>query len=109
MIRFRLKRYGRKQRATYRIVAMDVRSRRDGRELANLGFYDPIRNKISLNKTLIRYFFIKKGAQLTKTVSNLLKKAGLLMTRRNKTSLNLKKFIIRDFLKLKKGTQSAIT
>nr|YP_010737156.1 ribosomal protein S16 [Drosera capensis]WEQ03415.1 ribosomal protein S16 [Drosera capensis] len=76
MIKLRLKRYGRKQGATYRIVAMDARSRRDGRELGNVGFYDPIKNKTSLNEPLILYF-LENGAQPTRTVFNLLNKSDI--------------------------------
>nr|QGT34512.1 ribosomal protein S16 [Utricularia amethystina] len=74
MLKLRLKRCGRKQRATYRIVAIDVRSRREGRDLRKVGFYYPMKNQIYLNVPLILYF-LEKGAQPTGTVQNLLTKA----------------------------------
>nr|YP_009866106.1 ribosomal protein S16 [Ligusticopsis capillacea]YP_009866449.1 ribosomal protein S16 [Ligusticopsis likiangensis]YP_009866619.1 ribosomal protein S16 [Ligusticopsis scapiformis]YP_010396630.1 ribosomal protein S16 [Ligusticopsis brachyloba]YP_010451322.1 ribosomal protein S16 [Ligusticopsis modesta]YP_010736440.1 ribosomal protein S16 [Peucedanum franchetii]YP_011002941.1 ribosomal protein S16 [Ligusticopsis miyiensis]UQJ75768.1 ribosomal protein S16 [Ligusticopsis involucrata]QKE48419.1 len=74
MVKLRLKRCGRKQRAVYRIVAIDVRSRREGRDLRNVGFYDPIKNQSYLNIPVILYF-LEKGAQPTGTVRDLLKKA----------------------------------
>nr|YP_009866279.1 ribosomal protein S16 [Ligusticopsis hispida]YP_009866364.1 ribosomal protein S16 [Ligusticopsis involucrata]YP_010397079.1 ribosomal protein S16 [Ligusticum oliverianum]YP_010397249.1 ribosomal protein S16 [Ligusticopsis daucoides]YP_010411315.1 ribosomal protein S16 [Ligusticopsis acaulis]YP_010450527.1 ribosomal protein S16 [Ligusticopsis rechingeriana]YP_010451406.1 ribosomal protein S16 [Ligusticopsis wallichiana]YP_010695516.1 ribosomal protein S16 [Ligusticopsis multivittata]YP_01 len=74
MVKLRLKRCGRKQRAVYRIVAIDVRSRREGRDLRNVGFYDPIKNQSYLNVPVILYF-LEKGAQPTGTVRDLLKKA----------------------------------
>nr|YP_010130357.1 ribosomal protein S16 [Puchiumazus lanceifolius]QPZ51311.1 ribosomal protein S16 [Puchiumazus lanceifolius] len=76
MVKLRLKRCGRKQRATavYRIVAIDVRSRREGKDLRKVGFYDPMKNQTYLNVPLILYF-LEKGAQPTGTVQNLLKKA----------------------------------
>ncbi|WOH16697.1 ribosomal protein S16 (plastid) [Daucus carota subsp. sativus] len=74
MVKLRLKRCGRKQRAVYRIVAIDVRSRREGRDLRNVGFYDPIKNQSYLNVPAILYF-LEKGAQPTGTVRDLLKKA----------------------------------
>nr|YP_010697339.1 ribosomal protein S16 [Aulacospermum tianschanicum]WCF70203.1 ribosomal protein S16 [Aulacospermum tianschanicum] len=74
MVKLRLKRCGRKQRAVYRIVAINVRSRREGRDLRNVGFYDPIKNQSSLNVPAILYF-LEKGAQPTRTVRDLLKKA----------------------------------
>nr|YP_009232896.1 ribosomal protein S16 [Angelica gigas]YP_010150695.1 ribosomal protein S16 [Angelica morii]ARR28069.1 ribosomal protein S16 [Angelica acutiloba]AMA98027.1 ribosomal protein S16 [Angelica gigas]QBM13244.1 ribosomal protein S16 [Angelica gigas]QES95053.1 ribosomal protein S16 [Angelica gigas]QQV72788.1 ribosomal protein S16 [Angelica morii] len=74
MVKLRLKRCGRKQRAVYRIVAIDVRSRREGRDLRNVGFYDPIKNQSYLNVPAILYF-LEKGAQPTGTVRYLLKKA----------------------------------
>nr|YP_009868441.1 ribosomal protein S16 [Oroxylum indicum]QKG62870.1 ribosomal protein S16 [Oroxylum indicum] len=74
MVKLRLKRCGRKQRAVYRIVAIDVRSRREGKDLRKVGFYDPIKNQTYLNVPVILYF-LEKGAQPTRTVQNLLKKA----------------------------------
>nr|YP_010192591.1 ribosomal protein S16 [Paraphlomis koreana]YP_011009226.1 ribosomal protein S16 [Paraphlomis javanica]YP_011010038.1 ribosomal protein S16 [Physostegia virginiana]YP_011015761.1 ribosomal protein S16 [Paraphlomis foliata]YP_011015848.1 ribosomal protein S16 [Paraphlomis hispida]QVL26114.1 ribosomal protein S16 [Macbridea alba]QVL26288.1 ribosomal protein S16 [Paraphlomis javanica]QZP40603.1 ribosomal protein S16 [Paraphlomis koreana]WAS33945.1 ribosomal protein S16 [Paraphlomis foliata] len=74
MVKLRLKRCGRKQRAIYRIVAIDVRSRREGKDLRRVGFYDPMKNQTFLNVPLILYF-LEKGAQPTGTVQNLLKKA----------------------------------
>nr|UXD78869.1 ribosomal protein S16 [Psychotria viridis] len=75
MLKLRLKRCGRKQRATsvYRIVAIDVRSRREGKDLQKVGFYDPIKNQTYLNVPAILYF-LKRGAQLTGTTQDILKK-----------------------------------
>nr|YP_009317891.1 ribosomal protein S16 [Haberlea rhodopensis]AOY41525.1 ribosomal protein S16 [Haberlea rhodopensis] len=72
MVKLRLKRCGRKQRAT--IVAIDVRSRREGKDLRKVGFYDPMKNQTYLNVPAILYF-LERGAQPTGTVHNLLKKA----------------------------------
>nr|YP_009583660.1 ribosomal protein S16 [Eriachne pallescens]QBL05446.1 ribosomal protein S16 [Eriachne pallescens] len=74
MVKLRLKRCGRKQRAVYRIVAIDVRSRREGRDLRKVGFYDPIKNQTCLNVPVILYF-LEKGAQPTRTVYDILRKA----------------------------------
>nr|YP_010555599.1 ribosomal protein S16 [Eryngium foetidum]ABG91252.1 ribosomal protein S16 [Eryngium cervantesii]ABG91253.1 ribosomal protein S16 [Eryngium eburneum]ABG91254.1 ribosomal protein S16 [Eryngium elegans]ABG91255.1 ribosomal protein S16 [Eryngium leavenworthii]ABG91256.1 ribosomal protein S16 [Eryngium mexicanum]ABG91257.1 ribosomal protein S16 [Eryngium palmeri]ABG91259.1 ribosomal protein S16 [Eryngium sanguisorba]ABG91260.1 ribosomal protein S16 [Eryngium scaposum]ABG91262.1 ribosomal pro len=74
MVKLRLKRCGRKQRAVYRIVAIDVRSRREGRDLRNVGFYDPIKNQSYLNVPAI-LDFLEKGAQPTGTVRDILRKA----------------------------------
>nr|YP_009338939.1 ribosomal protein S16 [Pelargonium endlicherianum]API84896.1 ribosomal protein S16 [Pelargonium endlicherianum] len=76
MVKLRLKRCGRKQRAVYRIVAIDVRSRREGRDLRKVGLYDPIKKKTHLNVPAILYF-IERGAQPTRTVHDILKKAGV--------------------------------
>nr|QUB02324.1 ribosomal protein S16 [Palisota barteri] len=76
MLKLRLKRCGRKQRAIYRIVAIDVRSRREGRDLRKVGFYDPIKNKTYLNLPAVLYF-LDKGAQPTGTVYDILKKAEI--------------------------------
>nr|YP_009628144.1 ribosomal protein S16 [Clinacanthus nutans]QBO26874.1 ribosomal protein S16 [Clinacanthus nutans] len=74
MVKLRLKRCGRKQRVVYRIVAIDIRSRREGKDLRKVGFYDPMKNQTYLNVPVILYF-LEKGAQPTETVQNLLKKA----------------------------------
>nr|YP_010921050.1 ribosomal protein S16 [Chorilaena euphemiae]WAJ54165.1 ribosomal protein S16 [Chorilaena euphemiae] len=76
MVKLRLKRCGRKQRAVYRIVAIDGRSRREGRDLRKVGFYDPINNQTHLNVPAILYF-LDKGAQPTGTVHDISKKAGV--------------------------------
>nr|YP_009735806.1 ribosomal protein S16 [Engelhardia roxburghiana]YP_010024145.1 ribosomal protein S16 [Engelhardia fenzelii]YP_010555516.1 ribosomal protein S16 [Engelhardia hainanensis]YP_010926276.1 ribosomal protein S16 [Engelhardia serrata]YP_010926359.1 ribosomal protein S16 [Engelhardia spicata]YP_010962503.1 ribosomal protein S16 [Engelhardia unijuga]WKF53094.1 ribosomal protein S16 [Engelhardia spicata var. colebrookeana]QBG40454.1 ribosomal protein S16 [Engelhardia roxburghiana]QMQ99323.1 riboso len=78
MVKLRLKRCGRKQRVVYRIVAIDVRSRREGRDLRKVGFYDPIKNQTYLNVPAILYF-LEKGAQPTGTVYDISKKAGVFM------------------------------
>nr|YP_009742423.1 ribosomal protein S16 [Blepharis ciliaris]QID90632.1 ribosomal protein S16 [Blepharis ciliaris] len=72
MVKLRLKRCGRK--AVYRIVAIDVRSRREGKDLRRVGFYDPTNNQTYLNVPVILYF-LERGARPTGTVQNLLKKA----------------------------------
>nr|YP_009257695.1 30S ribosomal protein S16 [Acer miaotaiense]YP_009469882.1 30S ribosomal protein S16 [Acer truncatum]YP_009560425.1 ribosomal protein S16 [Acer amplum subsp. catalpifolium]YP_009870415.1 ribosomal protein S16 [Acer longipes]YP_009873106.1 ribosomal protein S16 [Acer henryi]YP_010891705.1 ribosomal protein S16 [Acer caudatifolium]QGW13636.1 ribosomal protein S16 [Acer cappadocicum]QHB76230.1 ribosomal protein S16 [Acer tegmentosum]QOX09892.1 ribosomal protein S16 [Acer platanoides]QOX099 len=76
MVKLRLKRCGRKQRAVYRIVAIDARSRREGRDLRKVGFYDPINNQTHLNIPAI-LDFLDKGAQPTGTVHDISKKAGI--------------------------------
>nr|YP_010420258.1 ribosomal protein S16 [Obetia aldabrensis]YP_010423120.1 ribosomal protein S16 [Laportea oligoloba]USG97767.1 ribosomal protein S16 [Obetia radula]USG53808.1 ribosomal protein S16 [Obetia aldabrensis]USG96593.1 ribosomal protein S16 [Laportea oligoloba]USG97852.1 ribosomal protein S16 [Obetia radula] len=81
MVKLRLKRCGRKQRAIYQIVAIDVRSRREGRALCKVGFYDPIKNQTYLNVPVILYF-LEKGAQPTATVHDISKKAGVFMNLR---------------------------
>nr|YP_010312089.1 ribosomal protein S16 [Zanthoxylum ailanthoides]UEK22924.1 ribosomal protein S16 [Zanthoxylum ailanthoides]ULF02630.1 ribosomal protein S16 [Zanthoxylum ailanthoides] len=87
MVKLRLKRCGRKQRAVYRIVAIDGRSRREGRDLQKVGFYDPINNQTHLNVPAILYFLVK-GAQPTGTVHDISKKAGVF----TELSLNQMKF-----------------
>nr|QXO89219.1 ribosomal protein S16 [Hoya diversifolia] len=76
MVKLRLKRCGRKQRVVYRIVAIDVRSRREGKDLQKLGFYDPIKNQTYLNVPAILYF-LEKGAQPTGTVQDIFKRVGV--------------------------------
>nr|QWY86256.1 ribosomal protein S16 [Guibourtia demeusei] len=76
MVKLRLKRCGKKQRAIYRIVAIDIRSRREERDLRKVGFYDPIKNQTYLNIPVI-LDFLEKGAQPTGTVQDISKRAGV--------------------------------
>nr|YP_010712927.1 ribosomal protein S16 [Corydalis ledebouriana]WDA93672.1 ribosomal protein S16 [Corydalis ledebouriana] len=73
MVKLRLKRCGRKQRAIYRIVAIDVRSRREGRDLGKVGFYDPKKKRTYSNVPSILYF-LERGAQPTAIVHDISKK-----------------------------------
>jgi len=78
VVRIRLKRFGRKHIAFWRINAIDGRTARDGKVLEELGFYDP-ENKDSAKQVVLnkaRYeFWVKKGAQPTDTVATLFKRA----------------------------------
>uniref|UniRef100_UPI00300150F6 ribosomal protein S16 n=1 Tax=Anunuuluaehu liula TaxID=3049639 RepID=UPI00300150F6 len=73
MIKIRLKRCGRKKQPSYRIIVIDSKKRRDGKALEEVGFYDPIKNQTKLNIIKIQKR-LKKGAQLTGTVKNIIKK-----------------------------------
>nr|YP_001019114.1 ribosomal protein S16 [Chlorokybus atmophyticus]ABM87967.1 ribosomal protein S16 [Chlorokybus atmophyticus]WKT05673.1 ribosomal protein S16 [Chlorokybus atmophyticus] len=74
MVKLRLKRYGRKQKPVYRVIAIDSKARRDGRAIKELGFYDPIADKTQLDVPTI-IFYLKRGAQPTETVGHILQKA----------------------------------
>nr|UCU08239.1 ribosomal protein S16 [Cycas simplicipinna] len=76
MVKLRLKRCGRKQLATYRIVAINVESRREGKALQEVGFYDPIKDQTYSNVPAILHF-LEKGAQPTETVHDISEKAGI--------------------------------
>ena len=47
MLKIRLKRVGRKKKPFYRIVLMESLSRRDGKSIAEIGYYDPIKKIIA--------------------------------------------------------------
>tara|TARA_B100000780_G_C21049951_1_gene421623 strand:+ start:402 stop:644 length:243 start_codon:yes stop_codon:yes gene_type:complete len=76
MIKLRLKKYGRKGQPCYRIVAMDSRTKRDGRVIEELGFYNPMTDETNLNFTKV-VTRLKQGAQPTETVLNILTKAKI--------------------------------
>nr|YP_010596606.1 ribosomal protein S16 [Chrysotila carterae]WAK83242.1 ribosomal protein S16 [Chrysotila carterae] len=77
MLKLRLKRYGRKGQPCYRIVAMDSRTKRDGKVIEELGFYNPITSETHLKYDKI-IFRLKSGAQPTETVKNILAKAKII-------------------------------
>nr|QFQ46521.1 ribosomal protein S16 [Sonerila pulchella] len=91
MVKLRLKRCSRKQRvaAVYQIVAIDGRSRREGKDLCKMGFYDPINSQTSLNIPAILYF-LEKGTQPTGTLFDIFKRAGFFINFVRK-SINKKK------------------
>jgi small subunit ribosomal protein S16 len=76
MIKLRLKRFGKKNQSSFRIVAVNSTSRRNGEPLAELGFYNPRTKESRLDMEAIKKR-IEDGAQPTETVMNLLKKAGV--------------------------------
>ena len=77
MIKLRLKRFGKKKEASFRIVACNSTSRRDGRPLQELGFYNPRTKETRLDTEALRAR-LTQGAQPTDVVRNLLEKGGLL-------------------------------
>jgi len=77
MIKLRLKRFGKKREASFRLVATNSTSRRDGRPLEELGFYNPRTKETRLEAEAIRVR-LSQGAQPTDSVRSLLEKGGLL-------------------------------
>ena len=77
MIKLRLKRFGKKKQASFRIVACNVTYRRDGRPLQELGFYNPRTKETRLDTEALRTR-LTQGAQPTDVVRSLLEKGGLL-------------------------------
>ena len=76
MIKLRLKRFGKKREASFRLVACNSTSRRDGRPLEELGFYNPRTKETRLNTEAIRAR-LAQGAKPTDTVLTLLERGGL--------------------------------
>ena len=79
-VRLRLKRTGRRHLTSYRVVAMDSRSPRDGRALEELGWYAPQAKdedkQLSLKADRIKEW-LGKGAQPSETVALLCIKSGI--------------------------------
>ncbi len=75
MVKIRLTRTGKKNQPSYRVVVVEENSRRDGKYIANLGHYSPTATPKTLVLDKVEYAaWIKKGAQPTLTVANLVKK-----------------------------------
>jgi small subunit ribosomal protein S16 len=74
MVKLRLKRFGKKRAVSYRIVATHDTSRRDGRPLEELGYYNPRTDETRLDVPAI-VKRLKDGAQPTETVRSILQKA----------------------------------
>ncbi len=76
-VKLRLMRMGKKKQPTYRVVAADSRSPRNGRFIEILGTYEPRSEpsvvKIDEDKAVA---WLRKGAQPTERVEKLLKITG---------------------------------
>ena len=76
MVKIRMRRTGCKNHATYRIVAADERSPRDGKFLEILGWYDTAmkENNFQLNLERVEDW-LKRGAKPSETVASLIRRA----------------------------------
>jgi small subunit ribosomal protein S16 len=76
MIKLRLKKYGRKGQPCYRILAMNSTTKRDGRSIEELGFYNPMTDETHLKfqRIITR---LREGAQPTETVRNIFARAKI--------------------------------
>ncbi len=79
MVRIRLRRQGLKGQPTYRIIAADKESPRDGRYIEILGFFNPRTEPSTISIKEDRVFdWISKGAQPSESVVQIFKQVGLL-------------------------------
>jgi len=74
MVRIRLKRMGKKNAPSYRVVVADSRSPRDGKNIEIVGFYDPINSQEKINLERAEYW-IAKGAQPSETCADIIRRA----------------------------------
>lgn len=74
-VKLKLTRMGSKKHPFYRIVAATAETRRDGRPLEYLGYYDPMKNpadvKLDVEKIKV---WLAQGAEPTSTVGSILRK-----------------------------------
>lgn len=76
-VKLRLMRMGKKKQPTYRVVAADARSPRDGRFIENIGTYEPRQDPSRINIDNAKAVkWLSQGAQPTETVEKLLKITG---------------------------------
>lgn len=80
-VKLRLKRMGAKKAPRYRIVAADSRFPRDGRDIETIGWINPTTEPetvfVDADKALE---WLRKGAQPSDTVRNILSRQGVLKT-----------------------------
>ena len=76
MVKIRLTRLGRHKLPYFRMVAIDSRSRRDGAYIKQVGTYEPLSGKVTINEQDV-LLLLNQGAQPTDTVRNFLKKQGI--------------------------------
>ena len=77
-VKIRLKRMGQKKRPIYRIVVADARAPRDGRNIDEIGTYDPNQepSEVTVDAEAAKKW-IANGAKPTETVARLFKQAGV--------------------------------
>ena len=77
MVRLRLRRVGRKKQPSYRVVAADKESPRDGRFLEVVGFYNPRTEPSTITLKEDRVFYwLSVGAQPSDAVESLFRQMG---------------------------------
>jgi small subunit ribosomal protein S16 len=77
-VKIRLQRTGAKKKPFYRIVVANSEAPRGGRFLEIVGTYNPLTEPVTvtINQDKIREW-LTRGAQVTGTVKNILKKEGI--------------------------------
>ncbi len=72
-VKIRLARHGSKKNPYYRIIVADSRSPRDGRNVEEVGRYNPMVDPVFVSMDMEKVdAWIKKGAQPTDTVARLI-------------------------------------
>ena len=77
MLKLRLKRLGKKRYPFYRLVIMESTSRRNGRPVDEVGYYNPITKDYKFDPDKIKKW-LSYGVKPTDTVLTLLKKAEII-------------------------------
>lgn len=77
MLKLRLKKIGKKNQPSYRLVIMENRARRDGRAVDQVGYYNPISKEFNIETEKV-VKWLKVGVKPTRIALNLLKKAKII-------------------------------
>ena len=72
MVKIKLTKFGRKKAPFYRIVAIQGKSPREGKPIETLGYWNPLRDVLKIDKKKVEEW-VKKGAQITTGVAKLIK------------------------------------
>jgi len=96
MLKIRLKRLGAKKTPSYRVIVINSTTKREGKPIEELGYYNPKTKEMKLNKEHAEAW-ISKGAQPTDTVKYLIANCNA------DGSLNYKK---KETVKLSKKAQA---
>ncbi len=100
MLKIRLKRLGAKKAPSYRIIVINSTTKREGKPIQELGYYNPKTKVMKLDKAAAESW-ISKGAQPTDTVAYLIKNCN------DDGSLNYKKSDVVRLSKKAKAKQEA--
>lgn len=79
VVKIRLRRQGAKKHAFYRLVVAEASSPRNGRMLAQIGYYNPTANPPVVHvveEEALRW--LRQGAQPTDTARSVLSRAGIM-------------------------------
>ena len=87
MVKIRLRRTGATKQPSYRLVATDSRSPRDGKFLEIVGTYNPLTGPATVEVDADKIAkWLGQGAQVTPKAALLLKKAGVSLVRAPKAA-----------------------
>jgi len=72
MLKIRLSQVGKKHERSFRIVIVESRSKRDGKAIERIGYYNPKAKdkQFKIDRKRLNYW-IKNGGQMTETVRKL--------------------------------------
>jgi small subunit ribosomal protein S16 len=86
-VTLRLKRFGRLNHPTYRVVATDPHFPRDGRIIEAIGYYLPLMPRASeqlkLDTERVQYW-LSVGAQPSETVASMIRRSGVALPQKKK-------------------------